>query len=263
MKVVFAGGDVRTRHAAEFLAEQGFEVLIYHPSQGNCRDADAVVLPFPLSKSGYLNAEFDMTLDEAFSLGNERTLFLGGGKGHIDESRRRDYTTAESFLEENAILTVEGAVEMLMKHQKRAIHGENAVVLGFGRIGTRLAELLRHFGANVTVAARNDRVRLVARSFGFDTVGFDGLEAPFSNADVIFSTVPTPTVGRATAETVPEQTAVIELASFPGAFTPDAIEALGARFRRENGLPAKCLPISAGRALGETLKAILESEVES
>jgi len=55
----------------------------------------------------------------------------------------------------NAIPTAEGAIQIAMEEMPITLHGSNALILGFGRIGKILAKMLHGIGSNVYVEARN------------------------------------------------------------------------------------------------------------
>ncbi|MCD8117543.1 MAG: hypothetical protein LUE21_10625 [Oscillospiraceae bacterium] len=64
------------------------------------------------------------------------------------------YWQDEIYMIENAALTAEGALELLMRRSSRALMGAEALVAGYGRIGRFLAGMLSSLGVRVTVAAR-------------------------------------------------------------------------------------------------------------
>ena len=65
------------------------------------------------------------------------------------------YWSDPIFALENAALTAEGAAELIMRRTDRALPGLQVLVVGFGRIGSMLADKLAALGASVTAAARS------------------------------------------------------------------------------------------------------------
>ena len=57
----------------------------------------------------------------------------------------------------NAALTAEGALFAAMRAQERALGDCDCLVIGWGRIGRALTEMLVALGARVTVASRTER----------------------------------------------------------------------------------------------------------
>ena len=220
--------------------------------------ADAVVLPFPAFKNGLLNAPLcgkAFTPEQVFGPANG-SFVLGGG---LPEGANGffDYAREEAMLCENAAITAEGAVFVLMQNAKRTVNGMKTAVAGAGRIGKALAEKLFALGAEVCVLARDPKVRAEARARGYEAAGFEDLEAPLSGAGVLFNTVPRRVFGRGALSVLPEGAMYIELASAPGGAAPEDAEKCGVVYVSAPGLPGKYAPISAGEALFRCIKSVL------
>ena len=99
------------------------------------------------------------------------------------------YYKDEIYVIENAALTAEGALELLMRRSNRAVAGMEVLVSGYGRIGAFLAGMLTGLGARVTVAARSEAARAAARLHGCRAVDFEHIPPVF---DAVVNTVPAP-----------------------------------------------------------------------
>ena len=72
------------------------------------------------------------------------------------------------------------------------IHGNKAMVVGFGRCGITLGRMLGAMGAQVTVAARKASQRARAGEMGFSTCGISDLCQHVKSMAFIFNTIPAP-----------------------------------------------------------------------
>ncbi|MCD7768851.1 MAG: hypothetical protein LUH36_01845, partial [Oscillospiraceae bacterium] len=99
------------------------------------------------------------------------------------------YWQDEIYMIENAALTAEGALELLMRRSSRALMGAEALVAGYGRIGRFLTGMLSSLGVRVTVAARGRSARAAARAVGCRAVELTAIPRRF---DAVVNTIPAP-----------------------------------------------------------------------
>ena len=265
--LVFAGGDARTVFAArQFVSDAvrvlltGFDrfegdtrgLMLVHLPQDALLQADAVVLPLPYTKGGgVLNAplaERSMLLEHVFSL-SERAKAILGGMLPAEDERFFDYYD-EAMMLRNADVTAEAALVLAGNSIGGCLNGANAVVVGYGRIGKRLAAKARALGCNVTVAARKERDHALIRMCGHESIGVDTLSDALCRADVVFNTVPAEVFCESMLLRMPAHVPLIDLAdSIP---SPRAI--------RATGLPGKYAPEAAGKILADSVRRILTKE---
>ena len=175
--------------------------------------------------------------------------------------RLEDYSVSEEVQIRNAIPTTEGAICLAMQALDITLHGARVAVLGYGRIGAVLANRLRAFGAQVTVAvrkrrdvARGERACCTPLFFSEDTIR--SLCDPKNPYDVIFNTVPFRLFSDEMMASMPKQSVLIEVASAPGGWNPMAPTKSHTIYAP--GLPAKCAPRTAGILLADALIPQLE-----
>lgn len=266
MKITIAGGDERMNTVAEMFEKSGCvcEKIGFGKSdiEASIKNTSAIIFPIPYCKGDILNAPFserEISIGEIFSLAGEDILLLGGNLPETSD-KRIDYAKREDFLRQNAKITAEGAIFVAMNRLNTTICGSNTLVLGYGRIGEYLSELLRSLGARVTVVARRGGSRLQAEMNGLKTATFDDLEALFSNTDVVFNTIPSPIADEKAIGSLKPKTPFIDLASLPGGLSEVGEKFLGDRFIRALGLPGKYAPETAGRVIFETISEILRGK---
>ncbi len=156
------------------------------------------------------------------------------------------YYKDEIYVIENAALTAEGALELLMRRSNRALAGMEVLVAGFGRIGSFLAGMLASLGAHVTVAARSEKARAAARARGYDAVDIANIPPVF---DGVVNTIPAPVLSGDYGGAL-----CIDLASEPGGWATDA------PVLRAPGLPGLYAPKAAADVMAEAVYRVMEEE---
>lgn len=150
---------------------------------------------------------------------------------------------------ENAWLTAEGAVCAAMNAAKRSVKDCRCLVIGWGRIGRALTELLIGMNACVTVASRSEKGRNTATERGAETVSTYEVAQALTDKQIIFSTPPVRLLGERELQHADRDALIIDLASPPYGVDLDAARTLNLRAWREPGLPGRYCPYSAALAL--------------
>jgi dipicolinate synthase subunit A len=278
MDFLVMGGDQRFLHTAEALNRQG-RCDIFGFSQYEYEGAPlvkglghapvlpvskygCVVLPLPASRDGEnINTPLHDTLIPYRAVS---ALVKPGGivfAGKADTALRNtlkesnitviDYFEREELTVMNAVLTAEGALEIILRDSPRAVFGAEIAVVGFGRIAKALSRILRSMGANVTVVARKYADLSWAKVYGCKAVRFDQLARVAASADVIVNTAPATVIG---ADIPINRSAIlIDLASTPG-----FADCWRERVNWALSLPGKCAPVTAGTIIAESILNILE-----
>ena len=288
-RLAVLGGDERQIAMSRALAEYGYTVTVW--GLGRCErrlcearvckswqeaieEAEAVILPLPASADGVRVhcplQETDVSLRlSVLSDAIAGRILLGG---RISEAIRClaeqkgicviDYYESETLQLKNALPTAEGALAIAMRELPVTLSGVRAGVVGYGRIGSLLAQKLQALGAEVTVYARR-REPLTVASLQHHRTGMlwcdpFRIQPPFGEQRVIFNTVPHRIFTKEVLETLPKDCVLIDLASAPGGIDHNAARALGICSVWGTALPGKCAPESAGIILAQTLTELLE-----
>ncbi len=171
--------------------------------------------------------------------------------GHIlaPPSHRRGvpYWSDPVYEIENAALTAEAAAELVMRRLPRAVLGASVTVVGYGRIGSMLADRLGLLGGHVTVAARRPESRAEARARGHQAVDITQLP---SAPDAVVNTVPAPILTGDFGGAL-----CIDLASSPGGWSDNT------PVLRAPGLPGTYAPQAAADILAEAVYRLLEVDI--
>ncbi len=156
------------------------------------------------------------------------------------------YYKDEIYAIENAALTAEGALELIMRRSNRALAGMDVLITGFGRIGGFLAGMLSGLGAHVTVAARSRTARAAARARGYEAVDMAHIPERF---DAVVNTVPAPVLQGDYGGAL-----CLDLASDPGGWATDA------PVLKAPGLPGLYAPRAAANVMAEAIYRVMEED---
>ena len=272
MKLLIAGGDMRYAYAACLAARRGLNVEsiglensglpVPRGSLDAVSRADAVLMPNPW------RAAFPVTYaaqpvqpsEIIARLGAQTALILPDVIGMPPDFPRRivNLSQDEGYLLRNARLTAEGAIHAAMSSVPFALEGAEALVIGYGRIARRLTALLLALGCPVTVAARREEALRLAASEGAASCPLDHLPGVIGRFRLIFSTPPAAVLDDRLLQGVSREALLMDLASPPFGFSLTRALELGRHAARENNLPGRYCPESAGAILLDALLAAVE-----
>lgn len=276
------GGDQRQLRLAELLAADGHTVHTFALERGGeLREevaqeeeleglelADCAVLPLPVMGEGsLLNAPLS---SGRFPLAGILDRLRPGQvvcAGRVNPAAQElaaqrgltlhDYFAREELAVANAVPTAEGAIQIALEELPVTLHGCRTLVIGHGRLGRALAPRLAALGAKVSVAARSwsDLAWIEAEGFGVEHS--EQLRGWLCGYELIFNTVPSRVLDEAALADLEPDCLVIDLASQPGGVDFDAARRLGVNAIWALSLPGKCAPVTAGRAIKNTIYNIL------
>lgn len=276
MKIGIFGGDKRMLFAARAFADDGHEVYAagfdrlvslceiqicdYREAARQC---DIAVLPVRPVTKGCLHTPFseeNITIAALAELIGEKPVFTGNADliAPAFQQMIEDYATREVFAMQNARLTAEGAVGILIQDYEGSIAGCDVLITGYGRIGKALSALLSSMGANVAVAARKsaDREQILQN-------GMKALEYPliaYSDYSVIINTVPAMVLDRKALDEMRSDSFIIDLASAPGGVDFAYAKERDMSCIHALSLPGKTAPLAAGRIIKDTIMNILSRD---
>ena len=166
----------------------------------------------------------------------DRTVVLGGNLPLLPY-RGVDFLQDEYYLGENAAITAQCTVKLLL--QLAQIRHKEILIIGRGRIGTRLAQLLMEMGGKVTIATRNKANQQADENPEYDFILTQKWEA--TKYDVIVNTAPAPMLSQ---QETRSDSILIDLASVRGIS--------GDRVIWARGLPNKDAPDVSGILIAKT-----------
>ena len=278
------GGDMRGCHLAEAIRADGLPVQLFGfdkldtppDSPGLAAvlaEADVVLGATPCcAGSGVLNTPFHdgcLTADVLAAHMRAGQSFIAGripvelaAALSARGIRVFDILEREEMAVLNAIPTAEGAVQLAMERLPITLHGADALILGYGRIGKILAKMLQGIGSKVYVAARKLSDAALLRSYGHIHVPFDALDDSLGRMDVIFNTVPHILLDQHNLRFVRKDCVLIDMASRPFGIDVDASRREGLEVVWAPSLPGKAAPVTAAQYIYETVQNILREGEE-
>lgn len=201
-----------------------------------------IILPIPSTRDGVCISGTDITLAELARDAMRGTLITGYGmplwvKAEIKDRGATlvDCSEDEEFLLENALLTSQAALGIILSESKRAPGDMKLGIVGYGRIGKDLARLLLFMGADICVFTSRAEVLAELGSMGV-CVRRSEEDARLDDLDLIINTAPKRLFAISGEGESPP---IMDLAS--GECYKDLPNS-----RQYPSLPAKCFPESAG-----------------
>jgi dipicolinate synthase subunit A len=126
------------------------------------------------------------------------------------------------------------------------------LIIGWGRIGKCLGQLLKNMGADIVIAARKETDRAMIRALGMKAVDINDLPDQLDRYRLIFNTAPELVLKREQMAHCREDCVKIDLASKSGMEDEDVIIA--------RGLPGIHFPESSGKLIADTLLRLCQEE---
>lgn len=222
---------------AGILQKNGITV-VDHPTP----DIDCLLLDVPgFSADGTLRG--GGRIEEILPMLPEQLLVIGGKLDHpaLQSYRRMDLLKEESYLARNAAITADCAIKVMAPKIDFVFQDCPVLILGWGRIGKCLAQMLRALGCRVTVAARKEADRAMLDALGYGAADFLQVPILLPNVRIVFNTVPKKILDIP----VPGHCIGVELSSADGIYGNHLVIA--------RGLPGKYAPESAGKLMAETI----------
>lgn len=188
-----------------------------------------------------------------------KVFFCGPGEpGDIPAGIKSfDLWKDERLQLENAWLTAEGAICSAMNAGRAALKDCHCLVIGWGRIGKALTDMLVAMNARVTVASRSEKGRNGAAARGAECISTYRLSENLRGKQIIFSTPQQRVLDRDILKYADPDAMIIDLSSAPFGVDIEAAREFSLRAWREPRLPGRYCPFSAAKAI---LHAILRAE---
>ena len=237
------GSTPASRHAAKLLKAAGVSTTD-HPTP----EASHLLLDVPsFSPDGRLRS--GEALPPLLQMLPPDICILGG---KLNTPQLAEYATADLlqdpvYLAKNAAITAQCALKLGLAAVDTHFSDTPVLIIGRGRIGTCLAQMLKALDFPVTVAARNPAHRAMLEALGFCAIGMPQIPELLPRMGLVFNTVPVPVLSGLPSPCCP----VFDLASAPGL---DGLDVVTAR-----GLPGTMAAKASGALIAGTVLRYLEA----
>lgn len=258
VRYAILGGDLRFVHLVRMLRESGRNAAgFFQETAGGDEIAlrelgkyDCILSNWPMRRPLSGRELSDAEVLESIAPGS--MMLLCGPK--FPGERRWDLQyinlwADEALLQENAWLTAEAAVGTAVARLGCGMAGIRCMVVGYGRIGRALTEILLNTGAQVMVVSGKEGKRRLAEESGAQTAAYEDLRKVLPGRKLVFSTPPAMVMDAETLRFADADAFIVDLASPPYGVDMDAAQALNLHAVREPGLPGRWCPLSAARAI--------------
>ena len=258
MRYAILGGDLRFVHLRQMLSESGRQTTAFlqelaggeRPALKELGKYSCIISNWPMK---WPLSDAETTQEEILSyIAPGSMLLLCGPK--FPQRRRWDLQYVNlwqdgALLRGNAWLTAQAAVAAALQHTGRSMENLPCMVVGCGRIGSALMEILLNLGARVTVVSGSEGKRRRIRDGGAEAVDLKDMQAALPAQRLVFSTPPAMVLDYSALKHAAADAYIIDLASPPYGVDLQAAQQLGIAAVREPGLPGRHSPRAAARAL--------------
>ncbi|MFR2533675.1 MAG: dipicolinate synthase subunit DpsA [Clostridia bacterium] len=286
-KIGVIGGDLRIVKLVEMLAKDGYEVFTYALEKAEsilklkevkkCAtieefmgETNIIIGSIPLSSNHIdMNTPFseqNVALQELANYLEGKTFIAGNIKElyelvDLKKANLIDLLDREELTVLNTISTAEGAIQIAMEETSKTIHGSDILVLGYGRVGKILANMLKGIGANVYCEARKNVDLAWIRAYGYTPVRLNELDKTLGRFDIVINTIPAIVLDEEKLKKLNKDCLIIDLASNPGGVDRIASKKAGIKTIWALSLPGKVAPLTSAEFIKDTLYNILK-EIE-
>lgn len=214
-------------HTARILRESG--VIIVSASE----QADYLLYPSPTPLSAL----------EDYCQG---ATIIGGNLDFLNSCVSRiDLLKDPFYLADNAAITAEAALGLILSNLSCAITDGKILIIGWGRIGKCLTHQLTHLNAPLSVYARKPEDRALLRSLGYHPVTPEELAETLPEYRCVVNTAPAQILTAHDAQRLRADCFRLDLASVRG-IPGDGV-------LHTKGLPGKYKSESAGKLIARTV----------
>ena len=281
--IAVVGGDLRIVKLIEMLNADGYTVYTYGLENSEdvinmesvemcptikeaVASSDVVVGPIPLSSDRKnVSAPFgrnNIDLDEFINEIKGKHLIAGNIniKEKLDANNiaSTDILKREEFVVLNAIATAEGTIQIAMEETQRTIHGTKTLIMGFGRVGKVLANMLHGIGSEVSCEARKNEDIAWIKAYGYKPVHLNDLNENLNKYDIIINTIPFQILDKERLGMLKDDVVIIDLASNPGGVDRRAAREKGVKVIWALSLPGKVAPLTSAEFIKEALYHVLK-----
>ncbi len=265
--ILIIGGDERQKVLTDELKNKGYNCFRFYD---NCdftqiERSKIIILPVPFSKDGeYIfcdNSDFKVKIKDLLSHITKRHILIFGSaskriKEMLDDRgfNYYDLFSDEGLVLNNAYYTAQGTLFEILKNTKEYIVGKRVLILGFGRVGRAVANILDKNGMQVFVAARNALQLAESESLGYSNLCYEDLKNTIYLFDYIISTVPFNVLSSCEVSLINDNALFIELASAPYSAKREWFTQFNKRYILASGLPGKYLSVASGKKIAEIIE---------
>ena len=160
-----------------------------------------------------------------------------------------DLLKDESYVIANAKITVEGIIKYLIENTKTSIFNSKILIIGYGRIGKILCNVLKNFTENIyCVSNRNDEIELM-KANAIKSISYEELDKYLKEFEIIVNTVPKLILNNKKIMKLNKEVFVLDIASKPGGIDHDFAAKNNINCLWKLGIPSEISPIECAKII--------------
>ncbi len=284
MKITVLGGDIRSIILSRLLSNEGYDVTIYGFDEKHIenisnvtkaedvysalKECDFLVGPVPFSRDGkklntplfsqgiYIEDIVDLMKNDSEIAGIYIPKYLAG-RLEQKNIKTHELSNNEAMNIMSAIPTAEGAIKFAIDNTKFTIFGSKILILGYGRIGKILANVLKAMNAVVYVEARKESDLAWIKAMGYNPVDLKNLDSVLPEFDIIYNTIPSMILDKSRIDIIRKDCLIIDLSTNPGGVDFEACKDKGVEAHLVLGIPGKVAPHTAAVYIKDALLSIM------
>ena len=270
---IVVGGDERLCYAARELEKLNKKVTVY--GNGICdfelnnsleklvSESRYILCGLPFSRDGgktvYApNFGKKIYTDELLgAITPENTVFAGMGGEFLTLCAKKgatcfDYNICEEFLIYNAHLTAEALIAIIINNLPISISEGKFLILGYGRIGKALCDMLKSMGGIVVSCARKASDFAIMRKKGIEGIETCNVNK-ITGFNAVINTIPFKVTNEEFYKNMNSDCVIMDASSSPGYIDTETAKKYGLNTISAFGLPGKISPQSAGKMIITTV----------
>ena len=165
-----------------------------------------------------------------------------------------DLLNDEIYMNDIAYMTAEGTVAAAMAAGERVLKNSRCMVVGWGRIGRALTEILVSLGAKVIVLSRRVSAFGEISAYGATCGCTSDAAAHIPKVEFVFSTPPDMVLNGDVLSHADKNVKIVDISSSPYGVDLEAAREIGLHAWREPALPGRYCPETAAAAILHALE---------
>lgn len=287
MKILFLGGDKRQLSIINELKNKysvetvGYDNILinntYNKKITDLKMNNYQAIVFPVSgvldnftiEAVYTKEDIILPNDLLTNTNAKALIFTGIKSINLDKMLKLANREAiilmndQNVVKENTIPTIEGIIGDLINHTDYTINQANILVLGYGKVGKSLTDLLTFLGAHVIVGKNKTKDDELLKSKGIKSIFTSdekGMENALRTCDIIINTVPSLILNKTYLKFINKEAYLLDISSFPHGIDFNYADALKLNHKKLLGIPGLVAPKTAGLILAKKIKKVLGGE---
>lgn len=269
--ITIIGGDNRNVYLSGLFKEYGYVVnKSFLPDdngtfEDNIENSNIIIIPMPVSMDNihiYTPlSDKKLKISDFIKLVKDKIVIGGKLSNNLIEQLQKnnnkvfDLMDNEELVIKNTIPTAEGIVKLLVENTDIALVDSNIAVLGFGRVGKRVAYVLDKLGAKIFCYDIKKEEVANIKSCSYNVI--EDICSNLGKFDIIINTIPEYIISKKELDTIRKGTFLLDVASNPGGFDHDYAKSIGLNCIHALGIPGKVAPKTSAKYIKEIIEKLI------